>query len=613
MRRAHSMPFGAEVQGDGRTRFRLWAPSAREVDLELEGAGGGLAMAPVGEGWFERTVPAPPGTRYWLRIDGGLAVPDPASRFNPDDVHGASEVVDPGAFDWPDSAWRGRPWEEAVIYELHVGTFSPEGTFAGVEARLDHLAGLGVTALELMPVADFPGRRNWGYDGVLPFAPDAAYGRPEELKRLVAAAHARGLMVLLDVVYNHFGPEGNYLHLYAKPFFTERHQTPWGAAINFDGPGSRVVRDFFIHNALYWIEEFHLDGLRLDAVHAIADDSRPDILEELAEAVRRGPGRERPVHLILENDKNQARYLVREPSGRPRWYDAQWNDDVHHAFHVLLTGEKDGYYADYAAKPAWCLGRCLTEGFAYQGEPSPYRHHKPRGEPSAELPPGAFVTFLQTHDQVGNRAFGERLAALALEAGLRAATAAWLLAPSPPMLFMGEEFGAATPFLFFCDFGPELAEAVTQGRRREFARFTRFADPEARKKIPDPNAEETFARSKLDWNCLRRAPHNRWLALYRHLLELRRDYIVPRLPGMAGRAGSFQVLAEGALTVRWQLGDRSRLVLWLNLGPQSVAIDTPPEDRPFFAEPQSACTALSAGRLPPASAVWFLDEGRSPA
>lgn len=608
MKRAHRMPFGAEVDSDGRTRFRLWAPSAREVTLELESTGECLAMAPVGEGWFERVAAAPAGTRYRLRIDGGLAVPDPASRFNPGDVHGSSEVVDPRAFDWPDTPWHGRPWEEAVIYELHVGTFSPEGTFAGVEARLDYLAELGVTAVELMPVADFPGRRNWGYDGVLPFAPDATYGRPEDLKRLIAAAHARNLMVFLDVVYNHFGPEGNYLHLYAKPFFTERHQTPWGAAIHFDGEGCQVVRDFFIHNALYWLEEFHLDGLRLDAVHAIVDDSRPHILQALAEAVRRGPGQERHVHLILENDRNQARYLARDSAGRSRWYDAQWNDDVHHAFHVLLTGEKDGYYADYADQPAWYLGRSLTEGFAYQGQASPYRHHAPRGEPSAHLPPSAFVSFLQTHDQVGNRAYGERLVSLAPEQALRAATVAWLLAPSPPLLFMGEEFGAATPFLFFCDFGPELAAAVTRGRRREFARFARFADPEAQAKIPDPNAEETFARSRLDWACLEQPRHARWLALYRRVLALRHSHVIPRLAATGGHAGTFEVLGASALKGCWTLGDGSRLLLYLNLGPDAVAIDGPPSGRLLIAAPEEAAAILSAGQLPAASAAWFLDE-----
>jgi malto-oligosyltrehalose trehalohydrolase len=321
----------------------LWAPTAQTVELVLDGDGAPLPMPAIGEGWREIVVEAPAATRYRYRVDGALEVPDPASRFNPDDVHGPSEVVAPEAFEWPDERWRGRPWEEAAIYELHVGAFSPEGTFAGVEARLDYLAALGVTAVELMPVADFSGRRSWGYDGVLAFAPDAAYGRPEDLKRLVVAAHARGLMVLLDVVYNHFGPDGNYLHLYASHFFTDRHQTPWGVAINFDGKNSRTVREFFIHNALYWLEEFHLDGLRLDAAHAIADDSTPDILVELAERVRRGPGAEREVHLVLENDKNQSRYLARSEAGRPRWHTAQWNDDIHHAFHVLLTGAADGY------------------------------------------------------------------------------------------------------------------------------------------------------------------------------------------------------------------------------------------------------------------------------
>ncbi len=313
MKRARAMPFGATVRAGGDVLFRLWAPQASSVELLLGAAETPTAtfMQAIPGGWFEHLGRAAPGTRYRYRIDGGIAVPDPASRFNPDDVHGTSEVVEPGAFDWEDGDWAGRPWEEAVVYELHVGAFAPEGTFAGVERRLDYLAELGVTAIELMPVAAFPGRCNWGYDGVLPFAPDASYGRPEDLKRLVQAAHRRGLMVLLDVVYNHFGPEGNYLHVYARnAFFTERHHTPWGAAINFDGPGSEWVRRFFVENALYWLEEYHFDGLRLDAVHAIRDDSPVHVLEEIAEAVRRGPGRERAVHLVLENDANQSRFLA---------------------------------------------------------------------------------------------------------------------------------------------------------------------------------------------------------------------------------------------------------------------------------------------------------------
>ena len=536
-------------------------------------------------------------------------MPDPASRYNPEDVHGPSEVVDPGAFEWSDGDWSGRPWEDAVLYELHVGTFSPEGTFAGVEARLDYLAALGATAIELMPVGDFPGKRGWGYDGVLPFAPDAAYGRPEDFKRLVQAAHARGLMIILDVVYNHFGPEGNYLHAYAKPFFTERRHTPWGAAINFDGAGSRPVREFFVHNALYWFEEFHLDGLRLDAVHAIADDSQPDIIVEIAERVRAGPGAAREVHLVLENGRNQSRYLERSVPGRARWHTAQWNDDIHHAFHVLLTGESDGYYSDYAQRPAWFLGRCLAEGYGRQGEPSGFRDRRVRGEPSAHLPPAAFVSSLQTHDQVGNRALGERLCALAPEAPLRAAIVAWLLAPPPPLLFMGEEFGAATPFLFFCDFGPELATAVTAGRRREFAEFARFSDPVAQAGIPDPNETGTFARSSLDWTCLDREPHARWLALYRGLLALRRKHIMPRLACMDGNAGRFEVLAGAAVAVVWRLGDGSILELRLNLGPDPVASSSLPGGLPVRCEPREAGAAIASGLLPPYSAAVYLAAG----
>ena len=430
--RVHRMPFGAEPRG-GSTRFRLWAPAARRVSLLLDTAADAeaLTMDAAGDGWFECLADAGAGARYAFRIDDRMTVPDPASRANPDGVHGASAVVDPAGYGWRDHDWRGRPWYEAVVYELHVGTFTPAGTFAAAMERLDDLVDLGVTAVELMPVAAFPGMRGWGYDGVLPFAPAACYGTPDDLKRLVDAAHARGLMMLLDVVYNHFGPEGNYLHLYAPQFFDPRHQTPWGAAINFDAERSATVRSFFFHNALYWVEEFHFDGLRLDAVHAIADRSRPDFVTELALTVReKNPGR--AIHLVLENDRNEARYLSRDAEGQPQLATAQWNDDVHHALHVLATGEDDGYYADYAREPLTCFGRALAEGFAYQGEFSPYRGAA-RGERSSNLTAPAFVSFAQNHDQIGNRALGERIVRLADTERLRALIACMLLAPQVPL------------------------------------------------------------------------------------------------------------------------------------------------------------------------------------
>ncbi len=416
MKHAHTMPFGAEVRADGRVRFRLWAPSASRVDLVLERAERGtserLPMTWTEGGFFELVTPtARAGSRYRYRIDERLEVPDPASRSNPDDPNGASEVVDPAVFEWNEGDWCGRPWDEAVVYELHVGTFTSGGMFRSAIERLPYLAALGVTAIELMPIADFPGRRNWGYDGVLAFAPDASYGTPDDLKRLVEAAHRHGLMIFLDVVYNHFGPEGNYLYAYAPAFFTDRHHTLWGQAINFDGEDSRPVRDFFVHNTLYWLEEYRFDGLRYDAVNAIRDNSPVHILDEIAAAAHAGPGRERRIHVVLENDDNAAHYLhPREAAG----YRAQWNDDAHHALHAAATGEHDGYYVDYLPQPAAYLARCLAEGFAYQGEESTYRHRK-RGEPSAAVPPTAFVNFLQNHDQVGNRAFGERITGLASE------------------------------------------------------------------------------------------------------------------------------------------------------------------------------------------------------
>jgi len=613
--RRHYMPYGAELMEDGDVRFRLWAPAARQIELCLQEEDGDrlIRMPHQDAGWHElvtREVRA--GSRYRFRIDGDMRVPDPASRFQPEDVHGPSEIIDPTAFAWSDEDWEGRPWEETVLYELHPGTFSPQGGFRGIEERLDYLVDLGITAVELMPVADFPGRRNWGYDGVLPFAPDSSYGRPEDLKRLIQSAHRKGLMVFLDVVYNHFGPEGNYLHVYAESFFTERHHTPWGAGINFDGPGSRDVRDFFIHNALYWLDEYHLDGLRLDAVHAIADDSRPDILEELAVRVQAGPGRKRHVHLVLENDHNATRYLDRGEDGAPRLYVAQWNDDAHHALHLLATGERDGYYEDYADTTLRHLGRTLTEGFAYQGEPSAYRHGRRRGEPSSHMPLTAFVNLLQNHDQVGNRAFGERIDRLASPEALRAVTAILLLAPSPPLLFMGQEFVAPEPFLFFCDFGDDLAQSVTEGRRREFALFERFSNPEAQETIPDPNDPATFERSRLDWSRLEKEPHRSWLTFHQELLALRRREIVPRLAQLRGGEAAYEILGTRGLLVRWRLGDGSRLTLLANLGEAELPADDRVVDRrteePLYADPASLAAARVPDRLPGWSLIWWLQE-----
>jgi malto-oligosyltrehalose trehalohydrolase len=610
MKRSHAMPFGAEYRDDGTVRFRLWAPKARSVDVMLcDPEPDQLPLSRQSDGWFELvTNRARAGSCYRYCIDGKFQVPDPASRFQPSDVHGPSEVVDAAAFGWEDRAWHGRPWQETVLYELHVGAFTLEGTFEGARQHLDYLADLGITTLELMPVSDFPGTRNWGYDGVLPYAPDSSYGRPEDLKRLVQAAHAKGLMILLDVVYNHFGPEGNYLGAYSPQFFTDRHSTPWGDAINFDGDGSRVVREFFIHNALYWLEEYHFDGLRLDAVHAIFDDSRPDILTELAQTVRKSFEPHRYVHLVLENDDNDAHYLTRDEHARPRWYNAQWDDDIHHALHVLLTGETDGYYSDYSQQPIRQLGRCFAEGFAYQGEFSAYRGVV-RGEPSGNLSPTAFVSFLQNHDQVGNRAFGERILELADEEAVRAAMAILLLAPSPPLLFIGEEFGAKTPFLFFCDFGGELRTAVTEGRRAEFARFARFSSVEEQEHIPDPNSVRTFARSKLEWDSLQNSQSQRWVQFYRDLLAIRRKEIIPCLSKTKSSA-VFTVPEDGALRVEWRFGDAITLTLVANLGTTPTTLATRPLGRIIYANRAGLAKNLDRRqaqiKVLPWSAAWFL-------
>ena len=454
-----------------------------------------------------------------------------------------------------------------------------------------------MTAVELMPLAQPAGDRNWGYDGVLPFAPQRAYGPPDELKAFVDAAHARGLCVFLDVVYNHFGPEGNYLHAFAEPFFTERHHTPWGAAINVDARHAEVVREFFVQNSLYWLREYRFDGIRYDAVHEIRDDAPRPFLDELAARVRAGvePGRE--IHLVLENDANEARWLDR--------YDAQWNDDAHHAFHVLTTGETDGYYRDYAREPARLLARALAEGFAYQGEPSEHRGGAPRGEPSAALPSTAFVDFLQNHDQIGNRAFGERLAALAPDEAVRAATAVLLLAPAIPLLFMGEEWAASTPFLFFADFGGELALAVTEGRRREFAAWPSFADPATRDRIPDPQDPATMRASVLRWDERAQPAHAAVLALHRELLALRARLIVPRL---ARRCARRRLSTARRHRVRGALALRRRRAAHADREPRRGAGDgiLRRRRRVHLQRWGTSPRRADAAALPPWSAGWFL-------
>ena len=581
MKHRHPMPFGAELLDTGGVRFRLWAPAASMLVLEHLPRGSttwrAIAMQAVGGGWHEaRVADAGDGDDYRYRLADGLAVPDPASRANPQDVHGPSRVVDPQAYDWQDHHWRGRPWHEAVIYELHVGTFTPEGTFAAAEARLAELAALGITAIELMPLADFPGSRNWGYDGTLQFAPDACYGPPEALKRLVDSAHGLGLMVLIDVVYNHFGPDGNYLHTYCPQFFNPARQTPWGAAINFDGAHSGTVRDFFIHNALYWIEEFRFDGLRMDAVHAIRDESAPDIVQEICGALQAGPGRDRQLHVVLENDRNEASRLARDGQARPLQATAQWNDDLHHAAHVLLTGETDGYYLDFAEGPLERFALALARGFVYAGQPSAFRDGQARGEPCDGLPLCAFVSYLQTHDQVGNRALGERIDTLADPLLVQAARACLLLSPHVPMLFMGEEFAADSPFLYFCDFGEgsDLAASVWAGRREEFSGFAAFASPATQRAVPDPNAPQSFIDSRLRWHAREQGRHAEALQQTRALLDARRQHIVPLLAhGSTAAAHGCDV---GVLRVSWRLGGRAMLHLAANFSADARTIPQPP-------------------------------------
>ena len=515
------MPIGAHLPGDGRCVFLAWAPGARRVTLHL------LApierrcpMAPVGFGyWRAELKEVVPGSRYRYRLDDGPKLPDPASAWQPEGVAGPSAVVDHGAFVWRDAGWPGLEPVKAIFYELHVGTFTPEGTFAAVIPRLAALRELGVTAVELMPVAAFPGARNWGYDGVFPFAVQESYGGPDGLKTLVDACHREGLAVVLDVVYNHLGPEGNVLGQFG-PYFTDRYRTPWGGAVNLDGAASDAVRGYFIANALHWLRDYHIDALRLDAVHALCDLSARPFLAELARAVAAcGRRRGRPAWLVAESDRNDAQ-LLKPPAVGGLGLDAAWNDDFHHALHALLTGESQGYYADFG-QPAQ-LGKAIAEGFVYDGGRSRYRGRR-HGSSSRDLGATQMVVFSQNHDQVGNRACGERLLKLAGFAAAKLAAFAVLCAPALPLLFMGEEYGEDAPFLYFVDFAdPALREAVRRGRKEEFAAFGWTGEP------PDPQDPATFAASRLHWEKREEGDHGRLLAFHRECLAWRR-----RLPALA--------------------------------------------------------------------------------
>jgi maltooligosyltrehalose trehalohydrolase len=552
---------GARLLPGGGTRFTVWAPHAQRVDLHLEAPDAVVALEAAGDGWFAGEADAGPGRRYTYALDGGERLPDPASGWQPDGVQGSSAVVGDDHV-WTDGDWRGLPLEELVLYELHVGTFTPEGTFDAAITRLPALAEMGVTAIELMPVAEFPGSRNWGYDGVFPYAAQSTYGGPQGLKRLVDAAHREGIAVCLDVVYNHLGPEGNVVQRYG-PYFSIRHRTPWGEAVNVDGPGSDAVRGYFVGNALRWLEEFHLDALRLDAVQEIIDTSAVHFLAELADAVADLRDRiGRPLHLIAESDLNDPRTVTARAAGG-LGMDAQWNDDFHHSLHRQLTGEGGGYYADFGDPGT--LARAYRDGFVLDGGRSAYRRRR-HGASARGVPGRRFVVYSQNHDQVGNRMLGDRLIETAGEDAARFAAVAVLLAPFVPLLFMGEEYGERAPFQYFVSHtDPQLVEAVRRGRAAEFAHFQLAGQP------PDPQGEETFRRSTLRWAARDQEPGRAMLALYQELLRLRRER-----PGLR-RLDPGAVETSRGTKVTWirRAGDEGDTLLCLYTGAGAAELDVP--------------------------------------
>ncbi|WP_019998025.1 malto-oligosyltrehalose trehalohydrolase [Aureimonas ureilytica] len=546
------LSWGAQY-ADGRTRFRIWAPNAGQVEVASAESDADQCdrfepMTKAEGGWWELTTDQiQPGDGYGFRFDGGKVRPDPAARGQGGDVHWLSRVVDPEAHKWRTGDWAGRPWHECVFYELHVGTFTPEGTFEAIIGKLDHLRDAGITAIELLPVAQFGGQRGWGYDGVLLYAPHQAYGGPEGLKRLVDAAHERGMMVFLDVVYNHFGPDGNYLPEYVPEFFHQEISTPWGAAIAYD---EAPVREFMIENALYWLTEFRMDGLRLDAIDSIKDTTDTPLVKELAARVRETIT-DRHVHITTEDDRNITWHIERGEDGSIPLVSGEWNDDFHHTAHAIGTNDQESYYKDYDPNSAEQMATALATGFVFQGQESEHRQ-KRVGEESVHLPPTAFVNFIQNHDQIGNRAFGDRLRSLTSGRVYDCLQAILLLAPQIPLMFQGDEFGDTNSFCFFTDFDGELASAVSKGRKREFKSFAAFEDPEAADIFPDPNDERTFELSRLDWNRLTQPIHKRRLQVTRKLLTIRQETLMPLLDGALGGTG--MALVEGlGFVVAWEL------------------------------------------------------------
>ena len=568
--------WGAEYEAADTVRFRLWAPGQQTITLRLDGKD--REMNASGDGWFElEATGVRPGAEYNFVLADGMVVPDPASRAQKAEVNGPSLVTDPASYAWQNSAWQGRPWEESVVYEMHIGTFTPQGTFQAAIEKLPRLAELGITMIEVLPVSQFGGNRGWGYDGVLLYAPHAAYGTPDDFKAFIDAAHGHGLSVVLDIVLNHFGPEGNYLPLLAPAFFHKERMTPWGAGIAYDVD---AARRYIIEAPLYWLKEFNLDGLRFDAIDQIEDISEKHALIEIAERIRTEIV-DRPAHLTTEDSRNVIFLHPRESDGSVPLFTGEWNDDFHNAVHVLATGETHAYYQDFADEPEKRVARILTEGFAYQGEVS-MQSGQPRGVKSSSQPPVAFVDFIQNHDQVGNRAQGERLISLAGVERTKVMLATLLLSPHIPLLFMGEEYGETNPFLFFTDFHGDLAKAVREGRARE---FEGHAGHEG-ESVPDPNAESTFAASKLDWQKRESEQGKAWLAFTRELLALRQQHIVPLLTRAGGDAGKVVATAEGFVAVSWAFPDGT-LSLAFNIGANAQPLPDLPGDT-LFAWPQAS-------------------------